>query len=80
VGPSAKIVTECGGLVASSANPETIAAGLASMIGRLRSGTIGAPKEEVVARYDARRVAEDFDRVVNGLICDARGQAGGDLK
>lgn len=78
-GPSAKIVTECGGMVASPENPQTIAAGLASMIGRLRSDAIGAPKEEVVARYDARRVAAEFDRVVNGLVCDAGPQAGRDL-
>jgi hypothetical protein len=37
------------------------------MIQRLRSGSIGAPTEDVVARYDARRIAEAFDRVVNGL-------------
>jgi hypothetical protein len=49
------------------------------MIGRLRSGTIGAPREDVVARYDARRVSAEFDRVVNGLVCDARSQMSPDL-
>jgi glycosyltransferase involved in cell wall biosynthesis len=78
-GPSAQIVTECGGIVASPQNAQSIAAGLADLIGRLRSGTISAPKEQVVARYDARRVAAEFDRVVNGLISDARARAGRNL-
>jgi hypothetical protein len=75
-GPSAQIVTECGGIVASPENAQSIAAGLADLVGRLRSGTIAAPREEVVARYDARRVAAEFDRMVNGLRRDARGSAG----
>lgn len=66
-GTSADIVAAAGGLVASPESPETIAAGLVDMIQRLRSGSIGAPTEDVVARYDARRIAEAFDRVVNGL-------------
>jgi glycosyltransferase involved in cell wall biosynthesis len=71
-GPSANIVSECGGVVASPETPQSIAAGLADLIKRLQSGAIGAPREEVVARYDARRVAVEFDRVVNGLLCDGR--------
>jgi glycosyltransferase involved in cell wall biosynthesis len=66
-GTSANIVAAAGGLVVSPESPETIAAGLVDMIQRLRSGSIGAPTEDVVARYDARRIAEAFDRVVNGL-------------
>jgi len=53
-------------MVASLETPETIAAGFLEMIRRLRAGTIGAPNEEVVQRYDARCVAETFDKVVKG--------------
>lgn len=67
-GTSADIVAEAGGLVASPQTPETIAAGLKEMIQRLRAGTIGAPAEDVVTRYDARRIAEAFDHVVKGLL------------
>ena len=66
-GTSADIVAASGGLLASPESPDTIAAGLADMIKRLRSRTIGAPAEVVVARYDARRIAEGFDRVVKKL-------------
>jgi len=66
-GTSADIVAASGGLVASPETPETIAAGLADLIARLRAGTVGGPAGDVVARYDARRVAEAFDRVVTGL-------------
>jgi glycosyltransferase involved in cell wall biosynthesis len=66
-GTSANIVAAAGGMVASPETPETIAAGLSEMIQRLRAGTIGAPNEEVVQRYDARRVTETFDKVVKGL-------------
>ena len=52
-GTSAEIVAAAGGLVASPESSETIAAGLVNMIQRLRSGFIGAPTEDVVARYDA---------------------------
>jgi hypothetical protein len=66
-GTSANIVAASGGLVASPETPETIAAGLSEMIRRLRTGTIGAPNEEVVQRYDARRIAKVFDGLVKGL-------------
>jgi hypothetical protein len=66
-GTSAGIVTAAGGLVASPETPETVAGGLSDMIRRLRAGTIGAPNEEVVQRYDARRIAEVFDRLVKEL-------------
>jgi len=67
-GTSAGIVAASGGLLASPETPETIAAGLVELIRRLRAGTIGAPAEEVVARYDARRIAEAFDRAVRGMM------------
>lgn len=67
-GTSANIVTAAGGLVASPENPETIASGLADMIQQLRAGSIGPPKENVVMRYDARKVAEEFDRVVKAVM------------
>jgi glycosyltransferase involved in cell wall biosynthesis len=66
-GTSADIVSASGGLVASPETPEAIAAGLMEMIRRLQVGTIGAPSEEVLERYDARRVAKAFDDVVMGL-------------
>ena len=67
-GTSADIVAAAGGVLASPEAPETIAAGLVDMIERLRAGTIGAPTEEVVARYDARPVAEAFDLVAKELL------------
>ena len=67
-GTSAKIVEASGGLVVSPESPETIAAGLADMIERLRAGKIGPPSEEVVTRYDARQVAAGFDQIVQGLL------------
>jgi glycosyltransferase involved in cell wall biosynthesis len=70
-GTSADIVAACGGLVASPATPETIAAGLADMIVRLRARTIGAPSEEAIASYDARRVAAAFDETVRRLCSSA---------
>jgi hypothetical protein len=72
-GTSANIVTTCGGLVASPATPETIAAGLTGMIERLRAGIIGAPSEDAIAPYDARRVAAIFDDIVRALC----GEGGG---
>lgn len=66
-GTSAGIVAASGGVLASPESPETIAAGLVETIERLRAGTLGAPNEDVVARYDARGIAEAFDRVVNEL-------------
>ena len=71
-GTSAGIVAASGGLIASPQTPETIAAGLVDLIRRLRDGTIGAPAEEVVARYDARRIAEAFDRVVKGMMLSGK--------
>jgi hypothetical protein len=70
-GTSANIVAASGGLLASPETPETIAAGLLNLIQRLRAGSIGAPTEDVVARYDARRIAEAFDQVVKGLLISA---------
>jgi hypothetical protein len=67
-GTSANIVMAAGGLVASPENPETIASGLADMIQQLRAGSIGPPKENVVLRYDARKVAGEFDRVVKAVM------------
>lgn len=66
-GTSANIVAASGGLLASPETPETIAAGLTEMIRRLRNDTIGAPAEDVVERYDARRIAESFDDLVKRL-------------
>ena len=76
-GTSAGIVAASGGLVASPETPESVASGLADMIQRLRAGTIGAPLEEVVERYDARRIAEVFDQVVQGLLYASKGEMDG---
>ena len=77
-GTSANIVAACGGMLASPETPETIAAGLGDMIQRLRTGTIGAPTEEVVERYDVRRIAEVFDPVVKGLLYARKRESDGD--
>ncbi len=37
------------------------------MIVRLRQGTVSPPPDEMLARYDARHVAAEFDKVVAGL-------------
>ena len=66
-GTSADIVSASGGIVASPKSVETIAAGLAAMIDRLRQGTVSVPPDEMLARYDARHVAAEFDKVVTDL-------------
>jgi glycosyltransferase involved in cell wall biosynthesis len=66
-GATADIVTAAGGVIASPANAETMAEGLANLIGKLRHDTIGAPSESVVARYDVRRIATVFDELVLSL-------------
>jgi len=73
-GTSAKIVAEAGGAVVSPQTPESIAAGLAEFLTRLRAGQIGAPCEDVVRRYDARLVAQEFDKLVMS-VAGARGAA-----
>lgn len=75
-GTSAKIVAAAGGIVASPETTETIADGLAELIGRLRAGTIHAPAENVVARYDARTVATAFDCIVHELAGSGKAPAG----
>ena len=71
-GTSANIVAASGGVLASPETPETIAAGLVNIIHRLRAGTAGAPSEDIVTQYDARRVAEAFDRVVIDLVSTSK--------
>jgi hypothetical protein len=66
-GTSADIVSASGGMVASPESVETISAGLAAMIDRLRQGTVNPPPDEMLTRYDARHVAAEFDKVVTGL-------------
>ncbi len=67
-GTTANIVAASGGVLASPESSETIAAGLAEMIERLRARTIGPPAEEVVMRYDATRVAAAFDQAALELL------------
>lgn len=70
-GTSANIVAAAGGVVAAPNSAATIAAGLSDLIERLRHNTIGPPAEEVVAQFDARRVGQMFDRLVEETVSAA---------
>jgi hypothetical protein len=70
-GTTANIVGDAGGSIVSPQTPESIAAGVADFLARLRTGQIGAPREDIVVRYDARLVAREFDELVMSLSRDA---------
>jgi glycosyltransferase involved in cell wall biosynthesis len=70
-GTTANIVSDAGGSIVSPQNPESIAAGVADFLARLRTGQIGASREEIIVRYDARLVAREFDDLVMSLSRDA---------
>lgn len=63
-GTSADIVVAAGGRVIPPLTVESMADGLADAIASLREGVLTGPREEVVARYEANRVAAVFDALV----------------
>lgn len=71
-GTTADIVKAAGGMIALPNSAKSMADGLATLLASLRDGSIGAPAPEVLARYDARRVADEFDRLATD--CAGTGQ------
>lgn len=67
-GTSADIVAAAGGQVILPTTVQSIADGLADAIKRLREGRLSSPAAEVVGRYDALKVASQFDSLIQNLI------------